>query len=155
MHYDNIQKRVNSLNVIVTLEINDQCWLLAVQLMKFYLNLNNMYNNDTRKRTLPVWNYLSIKLHSFVCYSPRDVHRIADKLINALMLIFTFLNFLKPISFLSIVFFIQIFFCKTLFHVSCVFANKIEHGITTIIFKFYYKKIMFLSIKLISFYQKH
>jgi len=23
--------------------------------------------------------YLSIKLHSFVCYGPRDVHRIADK----------------------------------------------------------------------------
>jgi len=28
--------------------------------------------------------YLSIKLHSFVHYSPRDVHRIADKLNNAL-----------------------------------------------------------------------
>jgi len=27
--------------------------------------------------------YLSIKLHSFVQYSPRDVHRIADKLNNA------------------------------------------------------------------------
>jgi len=26
---------------------------------------------------------ISIKLHSFVHYSPRDVHRIADKLNNA------------------------------------------------------------------------
>jgi len=28
--------------------------------------------------------YLSIKLYSFVHYCPRDVHRIADKLNNAL-----------------------------------------------------------------------
>jgi len=47
--------------------------------------------------------------------------------------------FLKAISFLNIVFFIQIFFCKLiqwkqnrLFHVSCFFTNKTENGKTTI-----------------------
>jgi len=30
--------------------------------------------------------YLSIKLHSFVCYNPINVHRIADKFISALWL---------------------------------------------------------------------
>jgi len=71
--------------------------------------------------------------------------------------------------FLNIVFFIQIFFCKLiqwkqnrLFYVSCVFANKLEHGknnnykdfLFENVFKFYYQKIVFLSIKLISFYLK-
>jgi len=46
-------------------------------------------------------------------------------------------------------------------YVYCVFANKIEHGKTTITMTFFRKslqillqKIMFLSVKLISFYQK-
>jgi len=30
--------------------------------------------------------YITIKLHSFVHFSPRDVHRIVDKLNNALCL---------------------------------------------------------------------
>jgi len=65
-----------------------------------------------------------------VHYSPRDAHRIADKLNTRvmiiclqfcgtimhkrmqLMLIFTFFNLLKPISILNIVFFIEISFCK-------------------------------------------
>jgi len=47
------------------------------------------------------------------------------------MLIFIFLNFSKPISYLNIVFFIQIFFCKLiqlkqnrLFYVSCVLDEE-------------------------------
>jgi len=89
--------------------------------------------------------YLSIKLHSFVCYSLINVHRTADTLKNYLsailwtliglehtkecssMLLFIFLNYFKPISFLNIVFFVQILTCKfiqwkqdRLFHVSCV-----------------------------------
>jgi len=74
------------------------------------------------------------------------------------MLIFTFFIFFKPISFLNIVFFIQIFFRKLiqwkqnrLCHVSFVFANKIEHGknnnytdfLFKNVFKFYYKKSCF------------
>jgi len=68
-----------------------------------------------------------------------DIPRTIKHKKCSLMLIFTILNFLKPISFLNIVFFIHIFFCKIiqwkqnqLFHVSCVFANKVEHGKTTI-----------------------
>jgi len=33
--------------------------------------------------------YLSIKLHSFVHYSPRDVHRIADELNDLLNYVLT------------------------------------------------------------------
>jgi len=98
---------------------------------------------------LVLWFYLSIKLHSFVHYSPSDVIQFVCNPVDiprtimhtecCLMVIFTLFNFLKPILFLNIVFFIQLFFCKLiqwkqkrLLHVSCVFANKIEHGKTTI-----------------------
>jgi len=37
-----------------------------------------MFKNDMGLKIFKNVN-ISIKLHSFVCYSPRDVHRIADK----------------------------------------------------------------------------
>jgi len=43
---------------------------------------SNMLNQD-EYYILNLYIYKSIKLHSFVHYSPRDVHRIADKLNNA------------------------------------------------------------------------
>jgi len=39
--------------------------------------------------------YLSIKLHSCVCYSPRGVHRIADKLYNARYINILFKNIMS------------------------------------------------------------
>jgi len=41
-----------------------------------------MFKNDVGFKKFKNVN-ISIKRHSLVCYSPRDVHRIADKLNNA------------------------------------------------------------------------
>jgi len=81
----------------------------------------------------------------------------------SLMLIFTFLNFLKPVSFLNIVFFIQISsgisFNGSRIGCSCLVRfrkqnrawknNNYIDFLFENVFKFYYKKNMISSIKLI------
>jgi len=45
----------------------------------------NIALSNSRIIVTDVGIYLSIKMHSFVHYSPRDVHMIADKLNNAVI----------------------------------------------------------------------